>query len=518
MSTVTPSAFPPSTTNPSAYFNFPGVSPQSTSVARRVLEENNRGYDIYEGRRFAHNHFPHSLLTRYALGASPHLLQKTWDHDKTHLVSLDPRAQDRKDVNVEKLPEKIDGENWRAFLGDKGCYSLYLPFFHSEIERLGPQGALIEYVFSPQANWEPATTSPSPEQQRGKPKTPNMLSRLMAGALHPIIHVGFGLEFGDRIILAEGLAETAIHSDSLISPLIPPFTTKSWLTCPVPVPTAEHASSLSELYTSLASDPALKPVPFDPNSMINTQLLKAVSDGRGEALRKLVEGWEVKLEEGGEGRFGWEGLMQDLGVFTTLLACGTGRKGHEPRVDFFLLHALTSSIFIPAYLPLLTPPQTRAFLKTYLLSLFQIAISRGRPALNPELIMSYELYPSRLMSDSADRGREEEKGMQIKTLLGSEKEGKNAWLDIVESSLLYPDSHVVKAIRSLLFYSTLFGSLPAGSFSPPDSSDRGGGLPGLEKVDGTIFQRAASVTMGTIKEGEEAEWDRSQLGYDGAWE
>ncbi|ODN80020.1 hypothetical protein L202_03881 [Cryptococcus amylolentus CBS 6039] len=526
MSTLAPSAFSPSTTKPSGYFHFPGLSSESTKVAREVLEENNRGYDIYESRRFAHNHFPHSLLTRYALGAPPHLLRKTWEHDKSHLVSLDPRAPDRKDVNADKLPDKIDRGNWGTFLGNKEYYSLYLPFFHSEIARLGSQGALIEYVFSPQANWEPFTPSAySSTGKQSKPKTPNMLNRLMAGALHPMIHVGFGLEFVDPIVLAEGLAEAAIHPDSLITPFISPSLTQSWLTSPVPSPSpSSPAPSLAELYTALVNNPTLKPVPYNPDSMINDQLLSAVSDGRGEALVGLVEGWEVPLKEdyeGEGGKFRWEGLMRDVGVFTTLLACGTGRKGYEPRVDFFLMHALTSSIFIPAYLPLLTPPQIRAFLKTYLLVLFQIAISRGRPALNPDLIMSYDLYTSS-DSDVGSKQDEGKEGKKIKSLLdpspAGEGKGKNVWLDIIDRSLSYPDSHIVKSIRSLVFYSQLFGSLPAGSFAPPSSSKNRTELQGLEKVDGTLFQRAAGVIMRTIPEGEEeARWDRSQLGYDGAW-
>jgi hypothetical protein len=31
-----------------------------------------------------------------------------------------------------------------------------------------------------------------------------MLERLVAGVLHPFIHVGFGLEFRDQVMLAEG--------------------------------------------------------------------------------------------------------------------------------------------------------------------------------------------------------------------------------------------------------------------------------------------------------------------------
>jgi len=34
---------------------------------------------------------------------------------------------------------------------DDSAYSRYLVFFHEEVERLGPLGAIEEYIFSPQA-------------------------------------------------------------------------------------------------------------------------------------------------------------------------------------------------------------------------------------------------------------------------------------------------------------------------------------------------------------------------------
>jgi len=35
-----------------------------------------------------------------------------------------------------------------------------------------------------------------------------MLDRLVAGVLHPFIQVGFGLEFRDQVMLAEGYVTT----------------------------------------------------------------------------------------------------------------------------------------------------------------------------------------------------------------------------------------------------------------------------------------------------------------------
>jgi hypothetical protein len=75
---------------------------------------------------------------------------------------------------------------------DGSSYSRYIVFFHKEVARLGVRGAIDEYIFSAPANAGPAD------------KGPTMLMALMAGVLHPFIHLGYGLEFGDPVIVAEG--------------------------------------------------------------------------------------------------------------------------------------------------------------------------------------------------------------------------------------------------------------------------------------------------------------------------
>ncbi len=55
------------------------------------------------------------------------------------------------------------------------------------------QTVLEEFVFSPSANVSPV----------GK-KQPAMLKRLLSGLVHPIIHTGYGLEFGLPGMTVEG--------------------------------------------------------------------------------------------------------------------------------------------------------------------------------------------------------------------------------------------------------------------------------------------------------------------------
>lgn len=53
-----------------------------------------------------------------------------------------------------------------------------------------------DFVFSPEYNF--------PEKQSAANSDPRMLDRLVAGLVHPMIHVGYGIEFGVKGMAAEG--------------------------------------------------------------------------------------------------------------------------------------------------------------------------------------------------------------------------------------------------------------------------------------------------------------------------
>lgn len=128
--------FPPSSAQPSSIFHFSGVTPQSTETTRRVLTENDQRYDMWYSPPIrcmymshacqradgvvAHNHFVHSALARYSLGASPALLQRDWESERGQHAALDP-AEDGRIENVPGLPDTITRENWvdSRWLGHK---------------------------------------------------------------------------------------------------------------------------------------------------------------------------------------------------------------------------------------------------------------------------------------------------------------------------------------------------------------------------------------------------------------
>jgi hypothetical protein len=48
---------------------------------------------------------------------------------------------------------------------------------------------------------------------KGNKRADDMLVRMFDGILHPLIHLGFGVEFEQPAIIAEALALAAVHDD-----------------------------------------------------------------------------------------------------------------------------------------------------------------------------------------------------------------------------------------------------------------------------------------------------------------
>lgn len=93
--------------------------------------------------------------------------------------------------------------NFKKFLGDEKYYHDFLAFFQEEMETTSWQAVLQKYVFG------------------GDERADDMLLRMFAGFLHPIIHLGFGIEFHQPAIMAEALAQAAIHSTWMGKFLLP---------------------------------------------------------------------------------------------------------------------------------------------------------------------------------------------------------------------------------------------------------------------------------------------------------
>lgn len=160
------------------------------------LQQNHDDYHVFFDKLGRHNHIVHHILAIWALNASSKELQDGYNRNKSY-----QRAQPA--IDQDKLKDMADTDKFMAALGNKDNYHTFLQFFKSEIEKSSVEGVLQKYLFA------------------GDERADRMLVCMYAGFLHPIIHLGYGLEFHQPAIVAEGLASAACHDGWIGDYLLP---------------------------------------------------------------------------------------------------------------------------------------------------------------------------------------------------------------------------------------------------------------------------------------------------------
>jgi Questin oxidase-like len=147
-----------------------------------------------------YSHIVHHLLAKYAVGADSDVLNAAYDTDKVVQLPAYPS------------PGPITVDNWRDHLGNEDYYQAYFTFFAASLLEKGIAKSLEGYVYSKPANYDDQREKEGKEQ-------PKMFSRFIGGIYHPIIHVGYGLEFGMLGIIAEGIHVLITFANVIINEL-----------------------------------------------------------------------------------------------------------------------------------------------------------------------------------------------------------------------------------------------------------------------------------------------------------
>ena len=134
---------------------------------------------------------PHHVLAFYGTGASAALIQQAYDHNKTYQRPIMP-------VHPTDVQSLACPSSWTHFLGDETHYSDFLAFFQHEIDAKGWQRVVADNLFDP-----------------ANPRADDLLQRLFAGFLHPLIQLMYGMEWAQPAIVAQALAQTAVHENTL---------------------------------------------------------------------------------------------------------------------------------------------------------------------------------------------------------------------------------------------------------------------------------------------------------------
>ncbi|KAE9409719.1 hypothetical protein BT96DRAFT_872370 [Gymnopus androsaceus JB14] len=489
--------------------NLPRASPASKTLTEALLWKDAQQNHCYFKQSGLHNHLSHHILAAYDLGASPGLLQKIYDNEAS---SQRPIVLEEKDKDI-----AIDEDSWSQYLGDQNAYSAFVTFFESRVSSFGAVKTIEEFIFSPAANEE------------GK----CMLTRLMSGALHPFILLGYALEFGNDALVATGIATACIHIP--VSPALfkPESKTDSTTYPPGRWVNGEIGLSVLEILSLLQSSPALKPVmPYDPNALVSARIKSALQDGRQDEIIHLCSRFHVDETLR---KAGMMAKIEELIRASVLLLFATGKEGRKPRLDFFLMHLVTSSLFLRSYINVLENPAHKAtIIKAFLPGVLLFSLIRGRPTIKPNLLMG--------ATDKPRPPNQFEPPYKQGHGIGSplNDEDYNPWPALIETSIHFSDSHVLKTMRTLLLAEREYGNTETGrvigifkqSEGMTNANANANGMPlseeqeetfeGIAKLDGSIFVRAAGMLMDymgwtTYGQPERDDWDRSALGWDDAW-
>jgi hypothetical protein len=130
------------------------------------------------------------MLTIWALGASPETIQLQYEREDKRQRPAYPRDE-------KVIASFTDKEVFMKHMFQEEHYSNYLAFFQREIASKGVPATMKEYLFG------------------GDKLAESLLSRMFAGLVHPIIHLGFGIEFQQPAIVAQALAQASVHQDYL---------------------------------------------------------------------------------------------------------------------------------------------------------------------------------------------------------------------------------------------------------------------------------------------------------------
>ncbi|KAG0251972.1 hypothetical protein BGZ95_006740 [Linnemannia exigua] len=369
---------------------LPGITKLARETVAELLVENHNKHHCFFNERGFHNHLVHGVLASYSLGASPERLRAIYE---SHAIEQRPLG------SIQKNFSSLD---WKSEVGNKEFYTSYLEFFRQEVPKLGRVEAIVKYAFDT-----------------------DVIGRTFSGAFHPLIHLGYGVDFGIDAIVAEGLAMMAVTSAMMSPFVVAPATMVEKIASQLSISEPSSAKSVVDILTALREDRELDNV--TSYTVANKTIDVARSKVAAEKVQRLLSEW--KIEE----------TIQDIDLKAKelfkaclLAAGGTGLRNGKVKQDFFLMHALTSVLFVHKLAHALPPAYAVSCLTSHLGASLAYYISRGRPQVDVDALLTY-------------RGKHP-------------LDPSNPWLSIIKRAVEIDDVHVTKVVRSCALGDLLFGA------------------------------------------------------------
>lgn len=162
----------------------------------------------------------------------------------------------------------------------------------------------------------------------------------------------------------------------------------------------------------------------------------------GPALAALVHQWAVRVGPDTDAH------IEELAWTVSVLYGVAGWTDHAAHVtpgdftaDFFLMHLVTASLFLPALCAFVPAPAQERLLRAFFFTVLVWAVARGQPALDVVGFAHAIRPPASSFAPPAVAA--------MKQL--------DLWMRIIEAARTHHDTHVTKTIRALAGWAAAFG-------------------------------------------------------------
>ncbi|KAK5693616.1 hypothetical protein LTR97_010185 [Elasticomyces elasticus] len=356
-----------------------GIEQAATEKASALLQKNHDQHHIFFNRDGFHDHIAHHLLTIWALRANSNELQHAYDINAGYQRTLGKLA----------ATDMHDAEKFKSYLGKEQYYHDFMVFFQDEIEKTSMPEVVNKYLLA------------------GDERADDLLCRLFAGFLldnglftpqpdavylphmhivlyrtppsiqhflHSLIHVGFAVEFEQPAIVAEALAQAAVHG---------PYMSKFFL------PTEEAAKersneppkSIVQILDEVHADAELREAPrwSDGNKLRDGIIGRA-----GARMASLASQFHVKTDE-------LERKTAEMANAAAYFTAGAQKDGYARKYDFYYMHCVNCSIFLSTLLKLdwITDANKVRLLNWKVWNDLAMYASRKSPDIRMDLVRQY---------------------------------------------------------------------------------------------------------------------------------
>ncbi|KAI2793918.1 Oxidoreductase ptaJ [Penicillium oxalicum] len=413
-----------------------GAKEETARAASEALQADMEKHHVFFNDQGFHNHIPHSLLSIYAVGGSADDIRAAFGRNQSYQRPVLP-------TDDELVGKMHQTGNLREYFGQEKNYPNFLSFFQKQIDDKGVDAILNEYLFAENGQAE------------------NLLCRLWGGLVHPLIHLGFGLEFNQPAIVAEALAQAAVHDDKLGYDFFLSAEKKAGA-----VGKASSKSLIQLLNEILENEALATSAQFGDKNKITDGVLRRAS----QEMLHVASQYTVSEDQVDEK------LAEMINAFVYYTSAAQ-RPNKMVKLDFFFIHCVNSAIFFSSLVhrPSLNQ-QTRLRLLEWKGRLdLLMYVSRGCPELRKEDIVNHPITKD--------------------------------WSAVFASAASHPadDGHLVKFVRAVAHGEQV---------CKPFDGKRQESMP----VSGKMWLQIANMAIdSTVGEEDGAMWIRS-TGFDEAWE